>query len=503
MKFFLLVIFIISPIITKSNEYINTTNSESWTVVSITYHEFNQKCNRNRIIKTEIYLVRTTGGDHNESRLFNYLKGKTQYTLGLNTLDVSNNLNHLNSKGAVLGVYYGESRCGITAEADYQKDHMVYLAHTENDVDKKALFYVPQLKQKKTLNLLPIIRKNTKSGFLITVIDNQGNFKSGNQPPQNIFLNPTSNSPNHSKGSLDDWENSSHSNTENTTTYSNSYSNDYSAEAAVAGLLVDGLVSLFSGGGNSTPRITAADREKWRNELSKNLKAWYSTNSLEALENVLFDGTKNYTRYYEDYLPKKEYKANVHEDLLWSYITYRPYNTITARSANGFEKLGDHFYYCVRNKKKAEEYYKLAYKQGICLGWRNKGRWSKLRLLQNDLHNVTDKKQAKNFVKYMKNYSKCDLVLDEHNNLIVNRVKVRNISNNKKTSKSAITRTPYTTQIIWDGPLRKAPSYSSKTIYNCPKNAQVEVLDNSREMYYKVKVNGYTGYIAKGHLEKL
>ncbi len=53
-------------------------------------------------------------------------------------------------------------------------------------------------------------------------------------------------------------------------------------------------------------------------------------------------------------------------------------------------------------------------------------------------------------------------------------------------------------------PLRSKPSFSSEEIYLCPKDAFVYVIDSSvNEHYWKVYVDGYIGYLAKGHLKKM
>lgn len=51
-------------------------------------------------------------------------------------------------------------------------------------------------------------------------------------------------------------------------------------------------------------------------------------------------------------------------------------------------------------------------------------------------------------------------------------------------------------------PLRSEPNVNSREIYKCPKNATVYVIDNSGEIFFKVHVNGYRGYVSKGHLKR-
>ncbi len=54
----------------------------------------------------------------------------------------------------------------------------------------------------------------------------------------------------------------------------------------------------------------------------------------------------------------------------------------------------------------------------------------------------------------------------------------------------------------FDLPLRSQPSVSALEIYKCPKNATIYVIDNSGDLYFKVYVNGYTGYISKQWLTR-
>jgi|GEM_PF-1468825 hypothetical protein len=49
--------------------------------------------------------------------------------------------------------------------------------------------------------------------------------------------------------------------------------------------------------------------------------------------------------------------------------------------------------------------------------------------------------------------------------------------------------------------LREEPNVMSKEVYKCPKNAVVKVIDTSNEKYYKVIVNGYSGYVRSGFLK--
>ena len=49
-------------------------------------------------------------------------------------------------------------------------------------------------------------------------------------------------------------------------------------------------------------------------------------------------------------------------------------------------------------------------------------------------------------------------------------------------------------------PLRSEPKVTSYEIYKCPKDAIVYVIDNKRDVFYKVKVDGFKGYISKNFL---
>ncbi|KAA6345149.1 hypothetical protein EZS27_007263 [termite gut metagenome] len=51
-------------------------------------------------------------------------------------------------------------------------------------------------------------------------------------------------------------------------------------------------------------------------------------------------------------------------------------------------------------------------------------------------------------------------------------------------------------------PLREWSNVNSPEIYQCPQNATVYVIDNSGDVYFRVHVNGYTGYISKGYLNR-
>ena len=51
-------------------------------------------------------------------------------------------------------------------------------------------------------------------------------------------------------------------------------------------------------------------------------------------------------------------------------------------------------------------------------------------------------------------------------------------------------------------PLRELPSINSREIYKCPKNVIVYVIDDNDQVFAKVYINGYTGYLSKGFLKR-
>ncbi len=55
---------------------------------------------------------------------------------------------------------------------------------------------------------------------------------------------------------------------------------------------------------------------------------------------------------------------------------------------------------------------------------------------------------------------------------------------------------------VFEVPLREQPNVNSIEVYKCPKNATVYVIDNTGETFFKVYVNGYTGYLSKGFLKR-
>lgn len=66
---------------------------------------------------------------------------------------------------------------------------------------------------------------------------------------------------------------------------------------------------------------------------------------------------------------------------------------------------------------------------------------------------------------------------------------------------------PYKFKTTFDAPpfeipLRELPDVSSEEIYKCPKNSIIYVIDNSDTNFFKVYVNGYTGYLSTGFLKR-
>jgi hypothetical protein len=71
-----------------------------------------------------------------------------------------------------------------------------------------------------------------------------------------------------------------------------------------------------------------------------------------------------------------------------------------------------------------------------------------------------------------------------------------------KSTKINSTKIIFETSVISDISLRSEPSSGANEVYKCPKDAIVYVYDNSSELYFKVVVNGYSGYISKHYLRR-
>jgi clan AA aspartic protease (TIGR02281 family) len=54
----------------------------------------------------------------------------------------------------------------------------------------------------------------------------------------------------------------------------------------------------------------------------------------------------------------------------------------------------------------------------------------------------------------------------------------------------------------FDLPLRDQPGLAGRELYKCPQNATIYVIDNSGEEYFKVYVDGYTGYLRNYWLKR-
>ncbi len=83
------------------------------------------------------------------------------------------------------------------------------------------------------------------------------------------------------------------------------------------------------------------------------------------------------------------------------------------------------------------------------------------------------------------------------------------ISNNATSNYSNLQFKPenymFTTtfkSFVYGLPLRDIPDVNGKVIYYCPMDALVYVVDNSGSVYYKVTVNGLTGYLSGIFLKK-
>jgi hypothetical protein len=50
--------------------------------------------------------------------------------------------------------------------------------------------------------------------------------------------------------------------------------------------------------------------------------------------------------------------------------------------------------------------------------------------------------------------------------------------------------------------IRVEPNVNSEEVYICPENAKIYVLNNNGEFYFKVHVNGHTGFISKVLLKR-
>lgn len=96
---------------------------------------------------------------------------------------------------------------------------------------------------------------------------------------------------------------------------------------------------------------------------------------------------------------------------------------------------------------------------------------------------------------------------DYSNNSTANNSNNNTNSNSQKSTNNTEYTGYYKFKTTFDNPtfelpLRSEPNVNSREIYKCPKNATVYVIDNSGEIFFKVHVNGYTGYVSKGYLKR-
>jgi hypothetical protein len=115
--------------------------------------------------------------------------------------------------------------------------------------------------------------------------------------------------------------------------------------------------------------------------------------------------------------------------------------------------------------------------------------------------NANDFKNTLTIEKGSKDYVDNSKTLNTNNN----NSSTNNNNSNTDSSKKSYFDGEYKFQTTFDNPvmevpLREQPDVSSREVYKCPKNATVYVIDNSGGTFFKVHVNGYTGYLSKGWL---
>ena len=74
-----------------------------------------------------------------------------------------------------------------------------------------------------------------------------------------------------------------------------------------------------------------------------------------------------------------------------------------------------------------------------------------------------------------------------------------------KKPKENLNTTAYITTFdnpIFEMSLYSEPNINSKVKYKCPKDSKVKVIDNSGKIFFKVIVNGYSGYVSKHYLKE-
>ena len=85
-------------------------------------------------------------------------------------------------------------------------------------------------------------------------------------------------------------------------------------------------------------------------------------------------------------------------------------------------------------------------------------------------------------------------------NEIISEYKIEN-QNQIDIQNQNSTEVLYETSMKFDMPLRAKPEHTSAEIYSCPLNATVYVHDNKGKEYYRVTVNGHTGWISRHFLK--
>jgi len=89
----------------------------------------------------------------------------------------------------------------------------------------------------------------------------------------------------------------------------------------------------------------------------------------------------------------------------------------------------------------------------------------------------------------------------------INKVlsKTQNKPSTRKNSQAPSVSYLYKTTFdnpVFKVPLRFGPSLNEREIYSCPKDAKVYVLNESNKTFYKVSVDGYTGYVSSALIKK-
>lgn len=82
-----------------------------------------------------------------------------------------------------------------------------------------------------------------------------------------------------------------------------------------------------------------------------------------------------------------------------------------------------------------------------------------------------------------------------------------NSNSNNTTTKKSKYDGEYLYKTTFDNPafnvpVRSQPNVESYKIYECPKNSTVFVIDNTGDFFYKVSVDGNTGYVSKSTLKR-